>query len=44
MPVTIQATDVAITIVASLLIATRATLYPSIQAARLFPIDAVRHE
>ncbi len=44
MPVTIQATDVAITILASLLIATIATLYPSIQAARLFPIDAIRHD
>ena len=44
MPVTIQATDVVITVVASLLIATLATLYPSIQAARLFPIDAIRHE
>lgn len=44
MPVTIQASDVVITIVASLLIATLATLYPSIQAARLFPIDAIRHE
>jgi lipoprotein-releasing system permease protein len=44
MPVTIQATDVIITIVASLLIATLATLYPSVQAARLFPLDAIRHE
>jgi len=44
MPVTIQATDVVLTVAASLLIATLATLYPSIQAARLFPIDAIRHE
>lgn len=44
MPVTIQATDVVITILASLAIAILATLYPSIQAARLFPIDAIRHE
>jgi lipoprotein-releasing system permease protein len=33
-----------LTVVASLLIATLATLYPSIQAARLYPIDAIRHE
>ena len=44
MPVTIQATDVIITIVASLAIATLATLYPSVQAARLFPIDAISNE
>ena len=30
--------------VASLAIATLATLYPSIQAARLYPIEAIRHE
>jgi lipoprotein-releasing system permease protein len=44
MPVTMQATDVALTVIASLAIATLATLYPSIQAARLYPIDAIRHE
>jgi lipoprotein-releasing system permease protein len=44
MPVATQWTDVVLTIVASLLIATVATLYPSMQAARLYPIDAIRHE
>ncbi len=44
MPVTMQASDVALTVIASLAIATLATLYPSIQAARLYPIDAIRHE
>jgi lipoprotein-releasing system permease protein len=44
MPVTILASDVVLTVLASLAIATVATLYPSIQAARLFPIDAIRHE
>jgi len=44
MPVTIQVTDVVLTVLASLAIAVLATLYPSIQAARLFPIDAIRHE
>ncbi len=44
MPVSIQTLDVILTVAASLLIATLATLYPSVQAARLFPIDAIRHE
>jgi lipoprotein-releasing system permease protein len=44
MPVATQWTDVVLTVVASLLIATVATLYPSMQAARLYPIDAIRHE
>lgn len=44
MPVNTQWLDVVLTVVASLLIATVATLYPSMQAARLFPIDAIRHE
>lgn len=43
-PVTIQWIDVALTVVASVVIATLATLYPAIQAARLYPIDAIRHE
>jgi lipoprotein-releasing system permease protein len=44
MPVSTQWLDVVLTIVASFAIATLATLYPSMQAARLYPIDAIRHE
>jgi lipoprotein-releasing system permease protein len=44
MPVAVQPLDVILTIVASLVIATLATLYPSLQAARLYPIEAIRHE
>jgi len=33
-----------VTIVASLAIAALATLYPSVQAARLYPLEAIRHE
>jgi len=44
MPVSIQPMDVLLTVAASLAIAAVATLYPSLQAARLFPIDAIRHE
>jgi lipoprotein-releasing system permease protein len=44
MPVHTQPLDVMLTIIASLLIAAVATLYPSMQAARLSPIDAIRHE
>jgi lipoprotein-releasing system permease protein len=44
MPVSIQPADVLLTVLASLAIATLATLYPSVQAARLFPIDAIRHD
>jgi ABC-type lipoprotein release transport system permease subunit len=31
-------------VVASLLIAALATVYPSAQAAKLVPVDAIRHE
>lgn len=44
LPVTIQAGDVATIVAASLLVAALATLYPSLQAARLYPIDAIRKE
>jgi lipoprotein-releasing system permease protein len=44
MPVAVQPLDVILTITASLVIATLATLYPSVQAARLYPIEAIRHE
>jgi len=44
LPVTTELVDVLMTIVASICIAAIATLYPSMQAARLYPIEAIRHE
>ena len=44
LPVSTQPTDVIMIVVASIAIAALATLYPSIQASRLFPIEAIRHE
>jgi lipoprotein-releasing system permease protein len=44
LPVATEALDVVVTILASIAIAGLATLYPAQQAARLFPIEAIRHE
>ena len=44
LPVSIQPADVMWIVVASVAIAAIATLYPAIQASRLFPIEAIRHE
>ena len=44
LPVTIQALDVALIVLASLGIAALATVYPAVQAARLYPVEAIRHE
>jgi lipoprotein-releasing system permease protein len=44
LPVTTEPLDVIITVVASVAIAAVATLYPAIQAARLYPLEAIRHE
>jgi lipoprotein-releasing system permease protein len=44
LPVTTQARDVILIVVASLVIAGLATLYPAIQAAKLYPVDAIRSE
>jgi lipoprotein-releasing system permease protein len=44
LPVATEAVDIIMTIVASIGIAALATLYPSMQAARLYPIEAIRHE
>ncbi len=44
LPVAIQSVDVAWIVLASVLTAAAATLYPAIQASRLYPIDAIRHE
>ena len=44
LPVATQSLDVALIVLASLLIAALATLYPARQAAKLFPVEAIRHE
>lgn len=44
LPVATEAADVLLTVIASIGIAALATLYPSMQAARLYPIEAIRHE
>ena len=44
LPVTTQPMDVLWIILASIAIAALATVYPSVQASRLFPIEAIRHE
>ena len=44
LPVNTQPRDVILIVVSSLLIAALATLYPAIQAAKLYPVDAIRSE
>jgi lipoprotein-releasing system permease protein len=44
LPVSTQPADVMWIILASIAIAAIATVYPSVQASRLFPIEAIRHE
>jgi lipoprotein-releasing system permease protein len=44
LPVATQPADVAWIVIASIVTAALATLYPAIQASRLYPIDAIRHE
>lgn len=44
LPVATEVVDVVVTLVASIAIAGLATLYPAQQAARLYPIEAIRHE
>lgn len=44
LPVRMQLGDVTLIVVASLAITTLATLYPATQAARLYPVEAIRTE
>lgn len=44
LPVAIETADVLLIVVASLVIAALATLYPASQAAKLYPVEAIRHE
>jgi lipoprotein-releasing system permease protein len=42
LPVARAPLDIGVTVAASLLIAAVATVYPAIQASRLFPVEAMR--
>ena len=44
LPISMQTPDVLWIVVASVAIAAIATIYPSVQASRLYPIEAIRHE
>ena len=44
LPVTLHVADVAAIVVASVVVAFAATVYPSLQASRLEPVEAIRHE
>ena len=44
LPVALEPLDVIAIVLASVAIAGLATLYPAVQAARLYPIEAIRHE
>lgn len=44
LPVSIQALDIGLILAGSILISFLATIYPARQAARLVPVDAIRHE
>lgn len=44
LPVATEPLDVIVIVAASIAVAALATLYPSVQAARLYPIEAIRHE
>ena len=44
LPVRVDPLDLAIIVVASIAVATLATVYPARQAATLNPVDAIRYE
>ena len=44
LPVALHLTDVALIFLASVAVAFAATIYPAIQASRLEPVEAIRHE
>jgi lipoprotein-releasing system permease protein len=44
LPVATEPRDVSLIVLASLAVAAVATIYPAIQAARLYPVEAIRHE
>jgi lipoprotein-releasing system permease protein len=44
LPVSLEASDLVLIVAASVVIAFAATIYPSLQAARLQPVEAIRHD
>jgi lipoprotein-releasing system permease protein len=44
LPVSTEWFDVTVIVLASLAVAAIATIYPARQAARLYPVEAIRHE
>ena len=44
LPVAFDWVDISVIVILSMLISFAATIYPARQAARLYPIDAIRHE
>lgn len=44
LPVSTDPQDVLVIVIASVAVAAAATLYPAVQASRLYPIEAIRHE
>jgi lipoprotein-releasing system permease protein len=44
LPVRLEAPDVLLIVLASVVVAFAATIYPSLQAARLQPVEAIRHD
>jgi lipoprotein-releasing system permease protein len=44
LPVALHATDVILIFVATVAVAYAATIYPAVQASRLEPVEAIRHE
>jgi lipoprotein-releasing system permease protein len=44
LPVLTQPSDVILIVIASLGVAALATIYPAVQASRLYPVEAIRHE
>jgi lipoprotein-releasing system permease protein len=44
LPVSLEVTDLLVIVASSVLIAFLATIYPSLQAARLQPVEAIRHD
>jgi hypothetical protein len=44
LPVTTEPLEVTLIVLASLGVAAVATIYPALQAARLYPVEAIRHE
>lgn len=44
LPVRLEVFDIAAVLISSMLVSTLATLYPASQAAKLYPVEAIRHE